>query len=156
MDAFRFSELTKNEIPEIAKFGTLLNPDKSVQELSTLLEKMFRMENYNCFGLFKSDDLLAVSSGWVTVRFYSGKQLEVDNVVVLENYRSQGIGTILFDHIENWAIKNDCNTVELNTFLKNTRSHNFYENRDYEALGYHYVKKLNGFNRTFHAEMDKK
>ena len=73
---------------------------------------------------------------------YCGKQLEVDNVFILPEYQSSGYGAVFFDHIEDWAKENHCNTVELNTYVENTRSHKFYFKEGYTILGYHFWKDL--------------
>nr|WP_291849227.1 hypothetical protein [Lutibacter sp.] len=32
--------------------------------------------------------------------------------------------------------------TELNTYIENTKSHQFYENEGFKKLGYHYIKKI--------------
>ncbi|MBK7465456.1 MAG: GNAT family N-acetyltransferase [Saprospiraceae bacterium] len=53
---------------------------------------MFPMPTYYCFGLYHENKLIGLSSSWITIRFYSGKQLEVDNVVIDKIYQSKGLG----------------------------------------------------------------
>ena len=104
---------------------------------------MFELETYRCFGIVKNNQLIAVSSGWLTIRLYSGKQLEIDNVIVNPSVQSTGIGAQFLNEIETWATKNGCDTIELNTYVENSRSHKFYFNMGYEILGFHFQKKLN-------------
>lgn len=138
----QFKILNQNQIPEIAKLGVQLNPKFSEDQLQNYLQQMFLMPTYYCFGLYHEDKLIGISSGWITIRFYSGKQLEVDNVVIDKIYQSKGFGKFFFEHIEQWAMENECKTVELNTYVRNIRSHKFYYNHSYSILGFHFWKEL--------------
>jgi len=103
---------------------------------------MFQLENYHCFGFYDGEKLVGLSSGWITVRLYSGKQLEVDNVIIHTDERSKGYGKVFLRLLEDWAITNDCQTIELNTYVGNSRSHKFYFNEGYTILGFHFQKHL--------------
>ena len=83
-----------------------------------------------------------ISSAWTTVRLYSGKQLEVDNVVIDSSQQSKGLGKLFFEFIENWAKKNEYKTIELNTYVQNSKSHKFYYNLGYSILGFHFWKHI--------------
>lgn len=103
---------------------------------------MFTYNHYKCFGLYKDRDLIGVSSGWITVRLYSGKQLELDNVVIDENIQSSGMGTYFLNQIESWSKAEGFETIELNTYINNSRSHKFYFNQGYKIIGYHFQKQI--------------
>ena len=98
--------------------------------------------NYTGFGLFKNDELIGFTSGWTTVRVYCGKQLELDNVIINNTMHSKGYGKWFMDEIEKWAIEQQYETIELNSYVANSRSHKFYFNQDYKIIGYHFEKKL--------------
>ncbi|MDG1260909.1 MAG: GNAT family N-acetyltransferase [Flavobacteriales bacterium] len=119
-----------------------LNPSLSEKEISSMQQRMFEMENYRCFGLYSDEKLVGVSSGWITLRFYSGLQLEVDNVIIDQTYHSNGFGKVLFKEIESWAKENKCESVELNTYVENRKSHKFYHMNGYSIFGYHFLKRL--------------
>lgn len=137
-----FEILTNTNIREIAILGQQLNPKLTLEQFHKYLNEMFAFPTYTCFGLYLEEKLIGISSGWTTVRFYSGKQLEVDNVVIDDSLQSNGYGKQFFDFIENWAIKNDFQTVELNTYVQNSKSHKFYFNLGYSILGFHFWKKI--------------
>ena len=137
-----FSILSKNEIVAIAKLGKQLNPKLTEEELQDYLIQMFAFDNYICFGVFQDGQLIGISSGWTTIRFYSGKQLEVDNVIIDEQHQSKGIGKLFFEFIEEWAKTNNYKTIELNTYVQNSKSHKFYYNQGFSVLGFHFWKQL--------------
>ncbi len=137
-----FKILDQSYITDISQLVLQLNHEISLPEIETYLIQMFSYNTYQCFGLFFDDQLIGVSSGWITLRFYSGKQLEVDNVVIHEAHRSSGYGALFFKHIEKWAKDYGCKSVELNTYVHNPKSHKFYFNIDYKIIGYHFEKKV--------------
>ena len=134
--------LDKERLEEVLLLTSNLNPEIDLKTLRERQIEMFKFENYRCFGLFETEKLLGVSSGWITVRLYSGKQLEVDNVIVNPVIQSKGLGSKFIKLIEHWAKENDCRTVELNTYTQNSRSHKFYFNQGYQILGFHFQKEI--------------
>lgn len=134
--------LTNKNIVEIAKLGQQLNPKLSIEKIESYLNEMFSFGNYNCFGLYQNEKLIGVSSGWTTIRLYCGKQLELDNVIIDNQLQSKGLGTYFFELIEDWAKQQNFDTIELNTYVQNSKSHKFYFNKGFDIIGYHFQKKL--------------
>jgi GNAT superfamily N-acetyltransferase len=134
--------LKEEKLEEILLLTSNLNPETDIATLRKRQIEMFEFENYRCFGFYENERLLGVSSGWMTVRLYSGKQLEVDNVIIKPDIQSKGIGSKFIKLIEHWAKENDCLSVELNTYTQNSRSHKFYFNQGYQILGFHFQKKI--------------
>jgi GNAT superfamily N-acetyltransferase len=137
-----FGELTINDSAIIIPLAHKLRPAADSSQLSGYLAEMFDLPTFHCFGLWQEGKLIALSFGWITVRFYSGKQLEVDNVIVDPDIRSQGIGKCFFSYIQKWAVSHQCQAIELNTYVQNSRSHKFYFNEGYSILGFHFQKMI--------------
>jgi GNAT superfamily N-acetyltransferase len=142
MQNIQFEKLTVSNIKEIIPFGKLLNPDKLNEEIENSLQEMFQFNNYHCFGLFQNEKLVGISGAWITVRIYSGKQLEIDHFVIDDTIRSSGLGKLFVTYIEDWANKNGCKTVELNAYVQSDRAHKFYFQNGYKVLGFHFQKKI--------------
>jgi GNAT superfamily N-acetyltransferase len=139
---YEFRIMTAADSDAIVPLANQLRPTMPPEMVRGYLAEMFDFPTYYCFGLWQNEKLIAMSNGWITVRFYSGKQLEVDNVVVDPELRSQGVGKHFFTHIQKWAVENGCNTIELNTYVQNSKSHKFYFNEGYAILGFHFQKVL--------------
>ena len=137
-----FKLLSAEDMNHIASLVHQMHPELTLDEIESLQQEMFSHSNYKCFGLFEDERLIGISSGWISVRFYSGRQLEVVNVTIDDQLQSKGYGQFFFDNIEYWAKQNDCKSVELNTYVHNSRSHKFYFNQGYSIYGYHFVKPL--------------
>ncbi|GGB24743.1 GNAT family N-acetyltransferase [Puia dinghuensis] len=137
-----FREMTAADSNAIVPLANKLHPGMDAERIRACLAEMFNFPTYHCFGLWQDGKLIAMSNGWITVRFYSGKQLEVDNVIVDPDLRSKGIGKYFFACIRDWAVQHQCKTIELNTFVQNSKSHKFYYNEGYAILGFHFQKLL--------------
>jgi GNAT superfamily N-acetyltransferase len=142
MQNIELKELSIENNEEIVALSTLLNPKKTKQELTNYLNEMFQFDNYRCFGLYQNKTLVGVSGAWITVRMYSGKQLEIDHFVIDESIRSSGLGNTFISLIEEWSVKNDCKTIELNAYVQSDRAHKFYFKMGYKILGFHFQKKI--------------
>jgi GNAT superfamily N-acetyltransferase len=69
-------------------------------------------------------------------------RVDVAGLVVSANCRGTGIGRILMDHAERWAVERGCKIVHLRTNLKRAGAHAFYE-----RLGYEHVKTQKTFRK---------
>ncbi len=134
--------LNTEDIDRILPLVQELNPELSARTIIENQKEMFRLPTYRCFGLFQGDNLIGISSGWITIRHYSGKQLEIDNVIVASKYQSKGYGARFIELIEQWSREQGCKTMELNTYLNNSRSHKFYFTQGFKILGFHFYKDL--------------
>ena len=140
MQKIYIKEMSNNDLEQIIPLISQLNPTMDLELVKERLLMMFEISTYTCFGFFKEDTIVGLCSSWLTVRMYSGKQLEIDNVIVDANYQSQGLGQQFLKLVEEWAIDHDCLSVELNAYLRNVRGHKFYHNHGYGILGFHYQK----------------
>ena len=52
---------------------------------------------YGQVAVFDENECIAISGFWIGNKLWVGKYLELDNIIVLEKYRSQGIGKLMFD-----------------------------------------------------------
>lgn len=118
-----------------------LNPKTDPEILKGRLEEI-KQNGYECAGVFNNDQLIAICGMWTLAKIYVGKQMEIDNVAVLPEYRSQKIGNQLMEWVYDYARSKGCNSVELNTYVGNHRSHKFYYNEGFKILGFHMQKLL--------------
>jgi predicted N-acetyltransferase YhbS len=65
-------------------------------------------------------------------------------LVVLEDARGAGIGSMLVKHVEKWAARNGARRVSVTSGMHRKATHEFYEKRDYENTGLRFTKKLVG------------
>ena len=74
---------------------------------------------------------------------YNEKFVTIMNLFVKEKYRHLGIGTKLLDTVEKWAKRLYCNCViELDCFVDNITSINFYSKLNYKPIRVKMRKKI--------------
>jgi ribosomal protein S18 acetylase RimI-like enzyme len=111
---------------------------------AVLLQRFKEMttQNYECVGVYVDQQLIAVAGMWFCTRHYSGRSVEVDHVCVDNAIRNQGIGTKLMEWIQTYVKKKGCETIELNTYIENSLSQDFYSRQGFKKLGFHYLKSI--------------
>ena len=118
-----------------------LNPVVTEAYLDSVLDAMIA-GGYRIVTIQEGDRCLGLSGIWVGTKIYSGKYLEMDNVVVTSAYRAQGLGQLLTDYILVLAQREGCITMMLDAYLENEKGHAFYERNGFVRRGYHFIKKL--------------
>ena len=66
--------------------------DESLSE-DILRESISEMLNqgYKCAGAFADDKLVGICGIWILTKYYIGKHIEPDNLIVIPEYRSKGV-----------------------------------------------------------------
>jgi len=137
-----FNKILKEDFALILPYLKKLHEQPPKEEL--LKERLLEMfdQNYECFGIYKQDDLIGVFGLWFMTRHYAGRSCEADHIYVEEQYQGKGVGKELFEFIHQYAESKGCETMELNSYVENFGSHKFYMNLGYIIRGYHFLKKL--------------
>lgn len=119
-----------------------LSPEITQEEYTQYISEMVRSDYFQLFIRDEQNKVIAVSGIWIATKLYSGKYLEMDNVVVDENYRSAGLGKRLYEECLTIAKENNCKVIMLDAYKENTRAHEFYEAKGFIKRGFHFIKKL--------------
>ena len=139
---FQIGFIPKENINEILPLVQMLNNYKiPVKTLKRRLQDML-IDGYQCLGAYDKDELIGICGVWVLNKLYVGKHLEPDNVFVLPEYRSSGVGKLMLDRVLNYALEIGCNTSEINCYINNDKGIQFWNNQGYKAIGYHMQKVL--------------
>jgi ribosomal protein S18 acetylase RimI-like enzyme len=131
----------KSEMLPMLPLIQQLSPSVTAENYAIMLEEMIA-KDYKMLAIFDGETCVGLSGFWIATKFYSGKYLEMDNVVVAEDHRNKGIGKILCDVLLDLAIKEGVKTIMLDAYLENHKAHAFYEREGFEKRGYHILKRL--------------
>ncbi|MCR2831878.1 hypothetical protein NR402_16590 [Acidithiobacillus ferrooxidans] len=82
--------LAKDELAMILPLVQELNPGVPPDVLAQRLQDMSE-EGYQCAAAFADDCCIGVAGIWLGTRFWCGRYLDVDNVIVGPTYRGAGI-----------------------------------------------------------------
>jgi ribosomal protein S18 acetylase RimI-like enzyme len=132
---------TLNEMLQYHALIQQLYPKMSLQQYESLLKEMIPHHYYQ-IGVFEDEKIVGISGYWLSNRLWCGKYMDIDNVVVDENYRSLGIGKLMMQWLHVEAEKQQCNIAVLDVYVENFNAHRFYYRQDYVARGYHFTKDL--------------
>lgn len=124
-------------LPLLEKLDSKISRVTLQEHLNQMLE-----HNYQCIGVYDDEHLIGISGLWTLYKYYMGKHIEPDNVIILPEYRDKGIGRRLVQWIEQYALEQGCRSVELNCYVANDKGRKFWEREGYIPLGMHYQKKL--------------
>jgi GNAT superfamily N-acetyltransferase len=76
--------------------------------------------------------LIGVIYEKVPTHIKAEKLAELENMFVLEDYRSHGIGKMLITKLKDWCKENDVEILKVGTLFKNTKAINFYKENGFE------------------------
>lgn len=119
-----------------------LYPNLSLEKYESMLIKMLP-KLYGQIAVFKDEKCIAISGFWHGTKLWCGDYIELDNVIVHEDYRSLGAGKLMSDYLEEKAKKLKCTILVLDAYTNNFKAHRFYYNQGYSPKGFHFVKVLN-------------
>lgn len=136
----RLRELKPAEFPSIFPLIRELNPGMKRKRFDTLLKGI--VPGYRCLAVFEGDAMIAISGFSIFHRFWCGKQLDIDNVIVTATHRGKGIGERMLRWLERLAASEACDIIVLDAYSSNTASHRFYHREGYIIRGYHFTKDL--------------
>ena len=133
--------IKSSEIETIIPFLQLLDTSLKEDELEFRLQKMIE-NNYLCIGVFNNKKLIGISGLWIIQKYYTGKYIEPDNVVIHPDYRGKGIGEMMSKWIDEYAIKIGCVASNLNVYSTNSNAIRFWLNQGYRIISFHLQKKF--------------
>ncbi|HAD33022.1 MAG TPA: N-acetyltransferase [Chitinophagaceae bacterium] len=117
----------------------LLNPQMTLDTYQAYLKRMVDL-GYRQVVVRKDSNLIAVTGYWLGVKLYCGPYLEVDNLVVQEDFRGLGIGRQIMEFLYQEAQQKGCLVIMLDAYKNNTRAGQFYSNLGFEAKGNHWIR----------------
>ena len=140
--SYHFKILDKNEINSIIPMVQELSENKISNSVMEARFMEMTTQNYECAVVYDNENLIGVTGLWFCTRHYSGKSVELDHVIIDENYRNKGLGKEFMMWIECYVREKGYEAIELNTYVQNYPSHKFYYNLGFEILGYHFLKRI--------------
>jgi glucosamine-phosphate N-acetyltransferase len=120
-------------------------PEKKIKR--KVLEKVF----YEGLKSTAEEYLVAwfddVIIGFVSIHYKNslwqeGMLAHIDEMVVDEDYREKGVGTLLLDECLKIVVKKKCLRIEVDSALKRLDAHRFYKSKNFENRAYLFSREL--------------
>jgi ribosomal protein S18 acetylase RimI-like enzyme len=118
-----------------------LSPHITRQRYEEMLVDMVK-HGYRQLCIYDGEKCIGLTGIWIATKLYSGKYIELDNVVIDKDYRSKGIGKMLCDKAIEEGRRAGCETVMLDAYAENQDAHRFYFREGFIIRGFHFLKKL--------------
>lgn len=125
---------TKDDTEAIANLYRELNTLSPVSVLPERIEAVANSDNTHLLVCDDGDDIIATALVCLCqdVMFDNQPFALVENVVVSADYKREGIGKSMMDHIETFCVEQDCSKIMLQTSSKNRTARDFYTAMDYD------------------------
>ena len=124
-------------IPLLQQLNDKIEVEVYEQRIKGMLE-----QGYKCVGVYDDDKLIGISGLWILIKYYVGKHIEPDNVVIHSDYQGKGIGNLMMQWIFNYGKSIGCEASELNCYVNNEGGMKFWMNHGYKMIGLHFQKKF--------------
>jgi GNAT superfamily N-acetyltransferase len=121
-----------------------LSPKVTGERYLYLLDDMLA-HGYRMAAVYEGDTCVGLSGIWTGTKIYSGKYLEMDNVVVADTHRNRGIGQMLTDYITRLALAEGVEMMMLDAYRENSKAHAFYERSGFIRRGFHFLRPISGW-----------
>ena len=117
--------------------------DATEENVSAVYARMAQDDNYVTFvadadgkavGLVTAVKVLAVG--------HPGGYVKMNGLGVLPEYRRRGIGRMLMERVEKWAVERGAPYIGLASGIGRTEAHEFYERLGYNKTSYWFRKRL--------------
>lgn len=120
---------TKKELVDCYPVFFELRPHLTLESFLSLVERMQNHYNYQVAYL-DDNGIKAVAGIRIAEWLYTGKYLEIEDLVTTAEERSKNYGGKLFDWIKVYAKENDCIQLRLVSGVQRERAHQFYINKE--------------------------
>jgi PhnO protein len=140
-------EIRKIEIGDLDEVYKLLNElydNKLKYEIFSKIykEKVFDNNSYYIVAVSNGKIVGILTSEIQTKLHRAKKQSFIEDLIVYKDYRNNGIGKELLQNAIEYAKKQDCEVIELTSYLLNDNAHRFYENNGFIKHSYKFKKYL--------------
>ena len=132
---------TKEQMLSAYKIMHELYPELTQEEYSKNLDEMIP-KSYKQVLVLNNEEMIGLSGYWIGTKLWCGKYLEMDNVVVSENYRGKGVANLLSEKLHEVAQVNNCKMMCLDAYTENLPALKFYVKAGFVPRGFHYIKHL--------------
>lgn len=134
-------ELAPRELSGLYPLIRQLNPQMTRATFARRLKTMKPL-GYRAAGVFNSRHMIAASGFWVRMRFWCGREFDIDNFIVDMHYRKDGVGSLLYAWLEARARAENADRIVLDSYVSSHWAHRFYLRQGFEITGYHLTKAL--------------
>lgn len=130
-------------IKELAVFEK--EPDAVIVTEQDLIEHGFgKHPLFTCFVAEKDKQIVAIALIYFRFSTWKGKTVHLEDLIVKQDYRGQGLGTLLLDEVIKYGYSQGVQRVCWEVLDWNTNAIEFYKNKGAKILENWYLAQLEG------------
>lgn len=139
-----FREFERDDIWGIcALINCELGYNVAENDLALRIKQMRDDKNYCIFVAENNNGVIAFIGVHIGLAFeYSGKVARIIALAVKKEYQRQGIGTKLLQTVESYLKENHVELIAVNSGIRRTKAHSFYEKQGFYKKGYSFAKTI--------------
>jgi GNAT superfamily N-acetyltransferase len=132
-------ELTSLEqMKEVFWLMRQMYPNLAEDEYQDVLSERL-VQGYRMVAVVNQKDIIqAIAGFWIGYRFYSGRFVQIDNMIADQKRTIKGCGKLLIDWIKEEGRKHHCKRVILDSYVENFSAHKLFFREGFVARGYHF------------------
>lgn len=120
-----------------------LGYDVSCEDLKTRIFQMQEDKNYVIFTAVDDEKVIGFIGLQMCFAFeIPGKIMRIIALAVAYHSQGQGIGSALIQEAEKYAIENNISAIVVNSGIKRTEAHRFYQKKSFYKKGYSFCKQI--------------
>lgn len=120
--------ITNEEIVACFSVISELRPHLSLEDFVSLVARMQKNHGYE-LAYLDDTGIKAVAGIRIAEWLYTGKYLEIDDLITTASERSKGYGAKLFDWVADYAREQNCVQLRLVSGVHRADAHRFYLNK---------------------------
>ncbi|MCP9770346.1 GNAT family N-acetyltransferase [Lacihabitans sp. LS3-19] len=136
-----------------AEISDLKNIQNLVEELeeqvfdskifADIFSENFSNSRIHYFVLISKDNIIGFMSLYESFPLHHcDKIIEVNELIVKKEYRSQNFGKQFMDFAKAFALENNCRQIELSSNMRRLKAHSFYLRNGFKRGHFKFVSKL--------------
>ncbi len=133
---------TDSDIARCYPVMAQLRPHVPQREFVSRVRRQAASGNYSLAYAHEDGQVKSVAGFRLTESLFYGPFLYVDDLVTDANARSRGYGDALFDWLVDYAKKNGCFALVLDSGVQRFGAHRFYLRKRMDILCHHFALKL--------------
>ena len=120
-----------------------LGYDVSCEDLKARILQMQKDKNYVILTAAHEEKVVGFIGLQICLTFeIEGKAMRIIALAVARHSQGQGIGSALIQEAEKYANENNISIISVNSGLKRTEAHRFYEKQSFYKKGYSFCKRI--------------
>ena len=138
-------KIVLNDLDEIFNLLNQLYENKLNYEKFKEIYKM-KLNDKNSYYIvaIENNKIIGVLTSELQIKLHRAKkQSFIEDLIVDESYRNRGVGKTLLQNAVNYAKNNDCEVIELTSYINNEKAHKFYQNNGFNKHSYKFKQYLN-------------